>query len=561
MCDPETGNWITFNGEIYNYQALRQELQHYGCVFQSQTDTEVILKAFAVWGLDSISRLRGIFAFGLWDQHEQRLVLARDQLGVKPLYYWQHKDVLLFASEVRALLASELIPRQLDVRGLRSYLAYGSVQEPYTLVQGISSLLPGHILTWQKGHTQTRRYWQLPTPGAVQERSLNVVLDEVQQHLQTAVAAQLMADVPLGAFLSGGIDSTAVAALMKQCDEGAVKTFSVIFEEKQYDERYYAQIAARYIGTEHTELLLRGEDVQQSLSAALGAFDQPSVDGLNTYFVSKVTREAGLTVALSGLGGDELFGGYSGYQKSLLLETWGERLQLFPRWLRNSGAYLLAPISYNEMARRFVGLLQTRHHPYFLARQVYSQQQIDNLLMSDMSTASRHWEPDLFQLMTQETSGYDRINRQSALEMQTYMLSTLLRDTDQMSMAHALEVRVPLIDHVLVEYLFSVPGDFKVDATQPKPLLTRSLNDAIPDECIYRPKRGFELPFAVWLQESLQDKMQESFLGQSTQTSAPFEQRSLEQTWKLFQQGRLSWSRIWSLFTLRTWLDTHGVTS
>lgn len=558
MCDPATGNWITFNGEIYNYQALRQELQHQGHTFQSQTDTEVILKAFAAWGLESIPRLRGIFAFGLWDARNQRLVLARDQLGVKPLYYWQQADALLFASEVRALLASNLIPRRLDVHGLRSYLSYGSVQEPYTLIQDISSLLPGHILTWQNEQTQTRRYWQLPLPDGVEERSLATLLDEVQQHLLSAVQSQLVADVPLGAFLSGGIDSTAIAALMQQTSNGGVKTFSVVFDEKQYDERYYAQLAARHIGTAHTELLLRGEDVRQSLPAALAAFDQPSMDGLNTYFVSKVTREAGLTVALSGLGGDELFGGYSGYQKSLLLETWGERLHMLPHWLRDKGAHLLSLLP-GEKARRLVGLLQTQRHPYFLARQLFSQHQITNLLDPDVNRASRQWEPDVFRLLEHETRDYDRVNRQSALEMQTYMLSTLLRDTDQMSMAHALEVRVPLLDHILVEYLFTVPGACKIDAAHPKPLLTRSLNGALPDECIFRPKRGFELPFAVWLKASLYDEIRASFLGQTTQTSLPFTAASLEQSWQRFEQGQLSWSRVWSLFTLRNWLDSHGV--
>jgi asparagine synthase (glutamine-hydrolysing) len=283
------------------------------------------------------------------------------------------------------------------------------------------------------------------------------------------------------------------------------------------------------------------------------------MDGLNTYFVSKVTREAGLAVALSGLGGDELFGGYNGYQKSLSLEHYGRRLQRFPHWLRSPAAHVLYLLFRNEKARRLGNLLQTQQHPYFLARQLYSPQQIGAILAPDIAEASNDWEPSTFGVLEQETRDYDEINRQSAFELQTYMLSTLLRDTDQMSMAHALEVRVPLLDHVLVEHLFTLPGSYKIDGEQPKPLLTRPLKGGIPDACAFRPKRGFELPFAVWLRESLESEIRASLRERPSHACYPFMPEGLQTSWEQFQQGHISWSRVWSLFVLQHWLDTHRV--
>lgn len=568
MCDIDTGNWITFNGEIYNFKDLRKELEHHGQMFRTQTDTEVILKAYAVWGTACVRHLRGIFAFAIWqptgsrtDPLGFRLFLARDQLGVKPLYYWLDRDanVLLFASEVRALLASGVVSPRLDLHGLRSYLAYGSVQEPHTLVDGIHSLLPGHTLTFQNGQIQLQRYWRLPAPESVGSEPPIDLFDQMGNYLTEAVRVQLVADVPLGAFLSGGIDSTAIAALMKRADAGPVKTFSVVFREQDFDERIYSQAAARHIGTEHTELLMTGDIALQTFPRALEAFDQPSVDGLNTYFISKAVREAGLTVALSGVGGDELFGGYEGYRKTMFVESLGRRLQSIPAVARLLLVTAISLLPLGETGRKAVTLLQNERHPYFTSRQVFSRAQVASLLGPDFLFASEDWEPKRFSQLDTETAGYDSINRASALELQTYMLSTLLRDTDQMSMAHALEVRVPLLDHILVEFLFTLPGHCKLDPRQPKPLLTRALNNGLPDVCIHRPKHGFELPFEIWLRKSLEAQIRSSFLEESEACTAPFTSSGLAQVWKQFNQGKLNWSRIWMLFVLREWLERHKI--
>lgn len=554
MVDPETGNWITFNGEIYNYAELREELRLGGMAFRTATDTEVILKAYSKWGPESVARLNGIFGFGIWDQQRQYLFLARDHLGVKPVYYWHDENCFLFASEVRAVLASELVPRQLDLGGLNSYLAYGSVQEPLTLVQGIQSLLPGHTLTWSAGNIATERYWRLPDARQVQSEAPRDTDSRTKERLAEAVRLQLVADVPLGAFLSGGIDSTAIAALAQSAASGPIKTFSIVFDEKVFDESLHARTAAQHIGTDHTELRLTGAEVLTQLPTAVAAFDQPSTDGLNTYFVSKATREGGLTVALSGVGGDELFAGYGGYRKALMAERWANQIGLVPSRIRYGLAGALGSIARTEKLRQFATLIQWPEASYFATRRVFSPWQIRNLIGPDSLIAQ--WN-SRFAHLAEEAAGYDTINRISALELQTYMLSTLLRDTDQMSMAHALEVRVPFLDYKLVEHLFTLPGKCKIDPQRPKPLLTRSLNGAIPDECVFRPKRGFELPFAVWLKGNLRSEVKGALF--SPNRTAPLRSAGLREIWEGFEQGKLNWSRVWTLYVLIKWLETHRI--
>lgn len=586
MIAESTGDWITFNGEIYNYLQLRQELETVGQVFRTGTDTEVILKAYNQWGEDCVSRLQGIFAFAIGHRAGNGfpgyLFIARDQLGVKPLYYWQDSQQFLFASEVRALLGTGQVPRRLDLAGLRSYLAYGSLQEPLTLVQGIRSLLPGHTLTWRAGQVCIKKYWKIPGPDQVEKvhRPVCEVYPEIYSTMAEAVKNQLVSDVPLGAFLSGGIDSTAIAALAQKASSRPIKTFSIIFDEPTYDERIYARAAAQQIGTDHTELCLTETEVTGSIDQALAAFDQPSFDGLNTYYVAKLVRQAGLTVALSGVGGDELFGGYNRYQKQILAEQWSNRIGWLPDVARKSAARTLQHLANSsvvgkalklqsrdektrlsrlEALRKAGELLRGELPSYFLTRLIFDTLQVSDLLTPEILNKSEGWEPKTFANLASETAGYDPINRASALELQTYMLSTLLRDTDQMSMTHALEVRVPLLDHKVVEMVLRLDGTYKVDRKQPKPLLTYPLKGEIPEVCIHRPKQGFELPFALWLKSCLYNRMEDSFRQLSSEQAFPFDRIGLENIWKQFKSGQVGWGRVWCLFVLRSWLKTNNI--
>jgi asparagine synthase (glutamine-hydrolysing) len=549
--------WISFNGEIYNYRELRAELRSLGHTFRTDTDTEVVLKAYAQWGAKCLQHLRGMFAFGLWDDRIRTLLLARDHIGVKPLYYWHDAHSLVFASEVRALLASRLVPRQLNHRALHGYMAFGSVQDPQTLVQGVSSLQPGHMLIWTAERVKIDQYWSLPSPAHSPRLTVGEVEESMKAHLIDAVRSQLVGDVPVAAFLSGGIDSTAIVALMRLGGAQDIRTVSVVFDEPTYDERAFSRRAARAFGTEHHELILTSHDVARGLPDALAAYDQPSMDGLNTYFVSQVTRREGLSVALSGLGGDEVFGGYGGHARQLLAERANSVVRLLPRVPRELIAVGLSKLARTESLRRFADLLATKRHPYFLTRQVFNRAQINALLLPAFSNCRTSWEPERFDALERASHDTDAVTRTSAFELGTYMLSMLLRDADQMSMAHALEVRVPLLDHRLVEFVFSLPGRLRLDDTIPKPLLTEPLRTELPRECVYRAKQGFELPFEGWLRGALYDQMRDSFLQADSSNAEPFERAALAQTWNSFEGGRLRWSRVWSIFVLRDWLARH----
>ncbi|MCX7858381.1 MAG: asparagine synthase (glutamine-hydrolyzing) [Deltaproteobacteria bacterium] len=564
MVDHKRGNCIIYNGEIYNFIELKKELVSLGETFESNTDTEVILKAYGMWGVNAIEKLRGIFAFAIWDAKKRMLILARDPLGVKPLYVYEKPDLLLFSSEVRALLATGLIPKRLDTEGLWSYLAYGSVQEPFTLVDEIKSFPPAHYQTFTIESDGTIRskerinYWKFP-PVADSLLIGKDVYSELRLKLAEIVRSQLISDVPLGVFLSGGIDSSALVGLMKQADLGPVRTFSLVFEERPYDERQWSRLVAQRFNTEYTEVLLTGEEVIKNIDQALSAFDQPSMDGLNTYFVSKAAKESGLTVALSGVGGDELFGGYSGFLKARL----ANRIKFLSGLLSNGFAEqverFFLPKYGIESLRRLLGITGSKLLPYFYTRRVLSDIQIKNLILQDL-WEKRPWEATAFSHIIKDISKMDPINQISAFEMTTYMRSTLLRDTDQMSMAHALEVRVPLIDPELVEFVMKIPGNLKLNSRVPKPLLTRPLDGLIPKECVFRPKRGFELPFSLWLKSALKDEMESSFLSTDIpEMMWPFSKSGLNTLWQNFLENRVSWSRVWGIFVLMNWLKTQKI--
>lgn len=560
MVDKQRGNWITYNGEIYNFRELRQELESLGEVFETKTDTEVILKAYGVWGSNSFNKLRGIFAFAIWDERRQVLVLCRGPLGVKLLYFYKKGNSLIFASEVRAILSTGLIPRKLDMDGLISYLAYGAVQEPYTLIQGVRSLAPGHFMEIDVGKpdfdSKETCFRPIPGPSPLRPASYDGLIEVLRERLAGAVSSQMIADVPLGAFLSGGIDSTAIVALMKAANQGPVKSFSLVFEEKTYDERRWSRLVSDRIGTLHSERLLKGEEVLAEIEKALSSYDQPSIDGLNTYFVSKAAKQAGITVALSGLGGDEVFGGYDGFAKALLAEKIIPLKKVVPLPAGKYISGLIEPFVRRELFRKTAEALCTKRHPYFVTRRLFSNYQIRKILSPEIQVCDE-WESTCFENIEKSAEDYDPINRASAFEMQTYMRSTLLRDTDQMSMAHSLEVRVPLLDPDLVEFMFSIPGEMKLDRIQPKPLLTWPLADLIPEECIYRPKRGFELPFEVWLRKTLKGKIEGSLCNGPD--DGIFSHKGMQSLWQAFEAGHLTWSRVWAIYVLKYWLTTNNV--
>lgn len=568
MHDPATGNRITYNGETYNFGDVRRELSAEENSWRSQTDTETILRAYARWGTDCVTHLRGMFAFAIWDAEKQQLFIARDRLGIKPLYYFQAGGAFLFASEVRALLASGLVPRELDPSALSEYLTYQSVPAPKTLVKDVGALPPGCWLTVDaEGRVTQKRYWHLLEQSSAEART--ATYDEarrrVRELLHEATALHLVSDVPVGVFLSGGIDSSAIVALMREQGQTA-STFSVVFSEQAYSEAAHARRVADMFRAEHTELHLTEDTLLDELPAALAAMDQPTGDGVNSYVVARAVRETGIKVALSGLGGDEFFAGYDSFTRleraTRLLRPWGR----VPVAVRRLAARTLQSIGGSSVravkASAMIGSDGTMAALYPIMRQVLSTGQRQALLKDSWQSAVREEDDPYVRLLRETLAGdpsAEPLAQVSYAEGRTYMHDVLLRDADAMSMAHALEVRVPLLDHKLVEYLIGLPDAHKRANGTPKRLLVESLDGLLPDEIVRRPKQGFTLPFAVWMRGALRTFCEERLGPERLGSRGIFDVAQVRKLWGDFQEGRahVSWSRLWVLVALEEWLERN----
>jgi asparagine synthase (glutamine-hydrolysing) len=557
MLDPATGNTLIFNGEIYNFQDLRVELEKLGHRFTSGGDTEVLLKAYGQWGEACLKRLVGMFAFAVWDSRRERLFIARDRLGEKPLYYYDCPGLFMFASELRSLLATGIVPRRLDMQGLASFLAFGSVQDPLTIIEDVASLLPGHTLTWEKSCCRTQKYWDVAevasrTPAT---HSRQEAIDGIHRHLLQAVLQRLISDVPLGIFLSGGIDSSCVVALASEVSSKPLDSFSVVFGGSDLCESAYSDHVAKTFGCRHHQIQLTEADLLDDLPGALDAMDEPTIDGINSYVISRATKKAGVTVALSGLGGDEIFAGYSSFRsvpKMMSFQHYAQRLKP----LRTTLGPLLVREHTNRLSKAFA-LAAAAHlgnHPYFVSRALFLPRTVEALLPQ-----GSHENFDLASALDlrgleEGVRGLDPINQVSVLEGSTYMANTLLRDTDCMSMAHALEVRTPLLHHPLWEYVLPLAGCLKLDPQLPKPLLLSAAGQRLPEEIYRRRKMGFTLPFEVWMRDGLKGELEQELLGNGANEHFPVDARQGARIWKAFLARKTSWSRPWALFVLKQWI-------
>jgi asparagine synthase (glutamine-hydrolysing) len=569
MQDPVTGNWIVFNGEIYNFRDLRRELESGGAEFRSQSDTEVILAAYRVWGEGCLLRLRGMFAFALWDAPRKRLLLARDPMGIKPLYYFQTETVFLFASEVRTLLQSGLVPRKLDSTGVLSYLAFGSVCEPWTMVERVSELPHASVLTVEKGSVSSREYWSPLRQAASRDPDElspdpDAATDRLPAILRDAVLSHLVSDVPVGVFLSGGIDSSSLVAILSHNGVRA-NTFSLVFGEEEFNEAQYSRAIVRRFGAEHHEIPVSPGDTLALLPEALGAMDQPTIDGINTYLVSAKTRAAGVKVALTGLGADEMFGGYSNFRRVPRMEKLAKRLGQLPGTARRPLAASLAALGAKSDRNRKLAELTSSPdsiahpyfvHPYFLARTLFAPADRKRMFEPGRYEAAEQTLASALRQSVDECLSLDPVNRVSYLESHFYMRNTLLRDSDFMSMAHGLELRVPFLDRRLVEACFRIPGTKKLQGKLPKSLLIASLGVELPGEIVERPKRGFVLPFERWLRGEMRPVV-ESVLLRGDLDRTGLSPGAVREAWNRFLAGHTSWSRPWSLFVLERWCEQN----
>ncbi len=570
MQDRETGNWIVYNGEIYNFREVRAELEQLGTTFVSHSDTEVVLKAYCRWGEACLQKFRGMFAFALWDSNRHILLIARDPMGIKPLYYSQNGSYFIFASEVRSLLGTGLVDARIDAAGLTNYLTFGSCYDPFTLIEGVNSIPPGHVLRWRNGSIQQSRYWDLLEDQQEDSATLSTndehrATEQLRPLLEEAVRMQLVSDVPVGVFLSGGIDSSALVSILSR---GGVtpKTFSVVFQEADFSEAQHSRAIATKFRTDHHEITVSQSDVLAAIPNALRAMDLPTMDGVNTFFVSRETRKAGVKVALSGLGGDEVFAGYSSFRTVPRVERFADTWKHVPSVLRAPLTSAFSAVTTdNDRNRKLTSLVRNgggELHPYFLSRMLFGPEQRNSLLRQPVDAVSGLAEAAQHELL-QRSLELDPVNRVSYLESRCYMLNTLLRDADSMSMSQGLEVRVPLIDHRLAQAVLRLPGKWKLNGT-PKKLLVKALGGSLPEDIVHRPKRGFTLPFEKWMREDLRDEI-EPVLRQSRVDEGPLGKyvsgSAVQQVWESFLNGSVSWSRPWSLYVLQKWCELYSASA
>lgn len=522
----EDGRYIlSFNGEIYNYRKLRTKLEEGGVEFNSESDTEVVLKLLIEHGVKALSSLRGMFTIAFWDEQHQSLLLARDPLGIKPVYYCARDGSMAFASEVRALLQAGLSSRKLSSRGVNQYLLRGSFSEPDTAFTDIKLLPAGTFFQWQQDRPKLQRYW---TPPIKVDRNMkrDHAIELTRTALEHSIKAHLVSDVPLGLFLSGGIDSTVILAIAKQLSSKDIKTYSLAFEDAQWNEGDIAKRTAKHFGTHHTEWKIDSLQAQKLFSEFLASVDQPTIDGFNTYCISKLANDNGEKVVLTGLGADELFAGYPSFQTLPILK----RRALRFKWLslvlspaRNIIDKLISP-----KGRRLLDLIYNADsiaimHQSF--RGVFSQSEANYLthqITGKQNKVKHH------KLRTKNT-----LDQISELEMSVYCRNQLLRDSDIFSMAFGVELRVPFIDKVLIEQLSTVPKRWRLDPG--KRLLIDSVPE-LPEWVVDRPKQGFRFPFDEWLRKEWSNM---------PIASTP--------SWiKL-----TPWYRRWSLAVLQDWIQRH----
>ena len=565
---------LVFNGEIYNYRELRKELTDYS--FQTHTDSEVILAAYQRWGTGCLSRLRGMFAFALWDREKEELLLARDRLGKKPLYYCTRGESLLFASELRALLVSGMVPRKLDGESLADYFRYQTVHAPDTMVEGVKMLMPGQYQVIRRGHgnpagltVRSEMYWNISdhkhtlSPNG---KSRKEIQNDVKTLLYHAVERRLVSDVPFGAFLSGGIDSSVIVGIMSELMTQPVNTFSVTFEEKNFSEASFSEQISTRFHTNHHPIHLRASDLLSFLPGALNSMDHPSGDGLNTWVISKVTKDAGISMALIGTGGDELFAGYDLFKRLYVLNKFRGLGQLPVGIRRFSSAFL-------NLADPSMAIFKTKEllklrdwnfqNTYPIIRQTLSDDLVSDLLHGKVLPGNK--VTAMAQHISEEAklnSGGSRNDHFLSLvtraELSSYLQNVLLRDTDQMSMCHALEVRAPFLDYELVEYVLQVSDAVKFPHT-PKQLLTESVGNLVPESIVNRKKMGFVFPWEVWMRNELKTFCETSLLVFKGHPLVNYE--AVDGLWKRFLRcdPLIGWSRIWPMIVLGQWMMENGI--
>lgn len=525
MADSAKKAWIVFNGEIYNYPELKQELKKLGAQFISETDTEVIIQAYLYWGVAAFDKLRGMFAFVLYDTAGEEVFLVRDSGGIKPLYYSTINGGLAFASEIRAFKAAGISP-ETDPRWPVWLLAYGHIPEPHTTLKDVSSLPKGHYLHRKKNGNYTLHKFVADKP-AFSITDKHAAQEGIYQNLQSAVKRQLIADAPLGVFLSGGIDS-AIIALLANAQKPELKTISIFFDEKSYDERLYQNTVAHHINGENFKHLVKKQDFEEYFPNILAAMDMPTTDGINSWFISKYAHDNGLKAVLSGVGADELYGGYPSFERI----KWIRYLRMLPKAMLAKASHIPAN-NYKRLA------YLAHEHPaadYLFLRGLYTTADIAQIL--NMSEGQVN--TILFGSSPLPAIGkYDGLHA-SWFETNMYMQNQLLRDTDVMSMSHGLEVRVPFLDEDLGIFTQQINPELRFAGDRPKKILIDSFKALLPEPVWNRPKMGFTFPLQQWMKNN-------EYIADESSYQGKFAKAIINN----FKQGKGHWSKAYALYQIQ----------
>jgi asparagine synthase (glutamine-hydrolysing) len=555
MPNDDRSMWIVFNGEIYNYRELRTELEAAGVRFRTQSDTEVILRAYETYGPGCVSRLRGMFAFAILDERARRVFIARDRVGIKPLVYHWDGQRLLFASELKGILQASDVPRELDLEALGEYLGFHYVAAPRTIFRAVRKLPPAStlILPLDGGAPQVARYWTLrftPQAGVSEEEWI----EGLQVQLAQAVRSHMISDVPIGAFLSGGVDSSTVVALMAQASSAPVRTFSIGFGESDFDELAYARQVAQRYGTDHYELVVKPSalDVLPKLA---WHFDEPFADSsaIPTYYVSKITREH-VTVALSGDGGDENFAGYRRYARAQDLHARFDQgpLRLARPLLRMAAGAL--PVGAPGQA--YAGFLGAGDLARYHRLMTYERgETLRHLLSPDLRGSVRAPDPAAFARLAAELRAPDYVSALQLIDIHTYLPEDILTKVDRASMAVSLESRVPLLDHVLMEYAATIPSSLKLRGGVGKHVLKRAMASSLPGDILGRRKMGFGVPLGEWFRGELRDMVRDVLCSRAARERGLFRPAGVQRLLAAHDAGRRDYSaRLWALVCLELWM-------
>jgi asparagine synthase (glutamine-hydrolysing) len=552
--------WIVFNGEIYNYRELRELLLARGHKLRTRTDTETIAHLYEDEGERCVDRLRGMFAFAIWDRRERRLFLARDRVGKKPLHYALAGRTLVFGSEIKSLLQYSVVKREINLQAISDFLSFGYVPDPATAFTGVRKLPPGHTLTFKDGLINLRRYWDFDYSGHQgglgeqggrgREQPEEAYVERLRELIAESVRLRLESDVPLGAFLSGGIDSSVVVAMMAR--EMKVKTFSIGFSDAGFDELRYARIAARYFGSDHHEFVVT-PDVCRLVEEIVWHHDEPFADvsSVPTYVVSKMAREH-VTVALSGDGGDEVFGGYERY----VIDRRRRRYERIPSFLRRALLRASRALPQGAYGKRFLRNIALEPAARYVDSVTYFDRDSQlNLFSEDARRAIAGYDPARrFERTFALPVARSRLERLLYLDSKTYLPGDILVKVDRMSMANSLETRAPLLDHRLIEFAQTIPASFKLRGLETKYILKRAAEGLIPDEIINRPKQGFDVPIRGWFNRELREMLDDTLNDRRARERGDFNHRAVMAILDEHRRGVRDHSRrLWSLLVLELW--------